>query len=123
MCPLCKICTFVPAGEMDLPEITASERQAFIDYLMKEPKLASMISGQHAYLLKEDRIPLAVLISAQVLDGMLVVAIPQENRRLFAHRCVITGEEPICHVLGCPVYFSPKLTRSLIQVVGEVSWR
>lgn len=124
LCPLCRICTFVPSGGEEVQGLTACEQQEFAKYLTNgDQKVARSISGQQVYLSKEQRIPLVILISITLLERMLNSVIPAENRRRIAYNCVITSDQPLTHVLGCPVYFSRKLTRSEVQVCGEIEWR
>lgn len=125
LCPLCKICRFVP--ELDssrgLPP-TQQEQEAFATYITNTNlKLSASISGQSLYLSKGDRIPLVVLISFSALKDMLQATVSEDVRRQELLGLYTTYEQPVCHVLGCPVYFSRKLTKSAVQVVGEIEWK
>jgi len=68
LCPLCRICTFVPATvSLDL-ELTQAEHDTMAKFLTSDDRAtSSSLAGQLQYLQKEGRLPLAVLLSYQVL--------------------------------------------------------
>ncbi len=125
VCCICKKCEFI--SDIDIVEsssLTQKEKDAFQEYLAHTNlKTATSLSGQHQYLLKQDRIPIAIFISKVLCDDMIKEVIKDENRGRTLLGYFLTEEIPICYVLGCPVYLSKKLTKSNIQVVGEVEWK
>jgi hypothetical protein len=125
LCPLCKQCSFVSEVNFDLyVDVTQEERQAFITYLTyKNASVASNISRQSLYLGKENRVLLAILLSPETFDEMLVDTIKDEGRRSKILSYYANVEIPLCYIAGCPVYLSRKLTKSDVQVVGEVQWK
>ena len=104
--------------------LTAEEKHAFGEYLAHTNlKLAASLSGQNQYLSKNDRLPLLILISKLTYDGMADALIKDASRRQAILGYLLLQEVPVCYVMGCPVYLSPKLTRSKVQVVGEIEWK
>lgn len=125
ICCICKFCTFVPDIE-NLQSFSpmVQEQEGFQEYLAhKNLKVSSSLSGQHQYLMKQDRLPIAIFISRLLYDEMVREVVKDEQRRQSLLGYFLTEETPLCHVLGCPVYLSKKLTKSNIQVVGEVEWK
>lgn len=123
LCPLCRICDFVPESSVLTVPITRDERDRLASYLVSgNVALSQSILGQQSYLQRNDKLPLAILLSAEVLDNMLA-SVFDEDRRVRVRAHIIVTQEPICHAFSVPVYFSSKLTKSPVQVVGEVQWR
>ena len=123
MCPLCKLCNFISNTE-DTSVPTLAEIDAFQTYLNYSNKQASSsLLAQIQYLSKNDRIPLAILISDELLNAMLRFTIGDDSRISVIKAFVLNKQHIICHIAGSPVYYSRKLTRSKIQVVGEVEWK
>lgn len=121
LCMLCKVCQFETCT--DIEEIFKPAE--FVTYLtLLNEKVASVINNQNYFLQKNDRIPLAILISAEVFDSMLKLVY---NNNVESYQKVrayfLTHEKPLCYILGCPVYLSTKLTKSKAMVVGEVEWK
>jgi hypothetical protein len=125
LCCICKTCTFVPDIEgLPLSSPTQEEKDAFQEYLAHTNlKTSASLSGQQQYLLKQDRLPISIFISRDLYDDMTKEVILDEQRRQSLLGYFLNEEIVICHVLGCPVYLSKKLTKSNIQVVGEVEWK
>ncbi len=125
LCCICKLCTFVPNIEgLQITSPTATERDAFQEYLAhKNLKISASLSGQHQYLMKQDRLPIAIFISRVLYDEMIKEVVEDGQRRQSLLGFFLNEEIPLCHILGCPVYLSKKLTKSNIQVVGEVEWK
>ena len=123
LCLLCKLCEFTPDG-VDLSEFSGLIKDKFVRYLIEDNyEVSASISGQNQYLRKEARLPLVILISSEVLDKMLIHVFPVIEERMKVHSLILLNEVPLCYILGCPVYFNRKLTRSSIQVVGEIMWK
>ena len=125
LCPLCRQCDFVSDVDFEiLSNITQEERQGFITYLTyTNAVVSSSISRQSVYLGKENRVLLVILLSPETFDEMLKSTVDIEERRSRITSYYANVEIPICYILGCPVYFSRKLTKSDVQVVGEVQWK
>lgn len=123
LCVLCKICTFVPESTITGEVLTADNRARIFEYLTSgNAKVAGSISGQIAYLRKEERIPISILISPVLFDHMVLTLFPDISIQNTVKNYYFSVDEAICYVHGCPVYLSRKLTKSLVQVVGEVEW-
>jgi hypothetical protein len=124
ICNLCKVCTFVSEVRgAPATEPTPAEREAFLRFLTVENReISSSILGQRQYLAKSERLPIMVIVSAELLDLLLRSTVPEDARRQRLQAYFVTGG-PLCDVLGCPVYFSLRLTKALVQVVGEVEWK
>ncbi len=121
-CALCKLCNFVSTSSKDFPEPLPSK---FVEYLtlINEETSASILK-QNSFLRKKDRIPLAILINPEVFNMMLKLVYKDDEdiyKQVYSY--YLTNETPICFILGCPVYFSRKLTKSKVMVVGEVEWK
>ena len=125
LCSLCRVCTFVSREtHFPLEEPTERERLQFDTYLTTTNfKLSTSVAAQFHYLRSvKSRIPLVVLVNTITLRAMLR-ATCEPARELQLMQYFANQEAVICHILGCPVYYSRKLTQSDIQVVGEVAWR
>jgi hypothetical protein len=127
ICALCKYCTFIPDIENNFIQespILDTEREVFIKYLVEfNSKIANDLLLQHKYLLSKNRTPIAIFISPSLFSQMLEFAGIQEKRRLTVYSIVFYKEQPVCTILGCPVYVSRKLSRTPAQVVGEIAWK
>jgi len=123
ICSVCKMCTFIPPFDIPL-ELNEQEKNRCKEYLTSfNSKLSKIITRQISYLLSKERSPLVILITANVLQNMLEYAVENKKRKddLFHH--FVAEESSLYSIHGCPVYFSRKLTRSVIQVVGETEWK
>jgi len=122
ICPLCKLCEFIP--EINDTQLVLNT-EGFTKYLtLLNEEVSKSIRGQVLYLQKENRLPIAILISPVIFDSMLKLTYKDSQDQYYlAYSYFINNEVPICYITGCPVYLSRKLTKSLIQVVGEVEWR
>jgi len=122
LCTLCKLCDFTPA--LLKPEIDIKTEE-FIKYLtLINTKISTAINNQNYFLRQKDRIPLAILISPEIFDSMLNLVYRDNLETLNQVKAYfINNEIPLCYLLGCPVYFSRKLTKSDVMVVGEVEWK
>lgn len=124
LCVLCRLCTFVPKTAIVDTGITREEQEALARFLTATCKeTSSSLSGQNQYLAKEGRVPLAVLMSYSLFeDALHAISTSEEHyKALHSHFSIV--EEPLCYVMGCPVYLSRKLTKSRVQVVGEITWK
>ena len=126
ICTACKYCTFLPNIEGNFTEdlsIQDYETEVFIKYLIEfNSKIANDILTQHKYLLSKYRTPIAMFISPSILSQILEYAGVQEKRKLSIQSIVFYKEQPLCTIMGCPVYVSRKLSIP-VQVVGEVKWK
>jgi len=127
ICAICTYCTFIPEStgfrRDDLP-IQDFERGVFIKYLTEfNSKIANNILLQHKYLLSKRRTPIAIFISPPLLSQILEYCGMQEPRKLAIQDIVFYKEQPLCAIVGCPVYVSRKLSRVPVQVVGEITWK
>jgi len=123
ICPICKICEFIPE---DFSEdfLSDLDKEKVINYLSEfNSKVASSISGQMLFLSKEHRMPLVILISPKLFEQLLQYVCEEKEKKQKLFNYFLQTETPICYILGCPVYLSRKLTKSSVQVVGEISWR
>jgi hypothetical protein len=120
ICTLCRLCNFKSKLSIDIKE------KEFVKYLTyQNEEVYDSILRQSSYLRKNNRIPLIILISPVVFDCMINFVYrdySQEDRNAIKSY-FFTKEKPICYILGCPVYLSPKLTKSSIMVVGEIEWK
>jgi len=123
LCPLCKICTFVPESHaIDSEELTKDENKMIADFLSSDKDLGVSISGQMQYLAKERRMVIAMLISGDTLDRALSIVAHKERAEKL-RKYFLYNQTPVCYIAGAPVYFNSKLTQSPVQVVGEVKWK
>lgn len=128
LCPLCKLCQFVPDLEASdsflMTSLSKEEKELCNDYLLRfNSKLAKVISNQVSFLLSKGRAALAILITATILENTLQYAVKDSKKCKLLFHHYTNHEEPLCYISGSPVYFSRKLTRSNIQVVGEAEWK
>ncbi len=121
-CSLCKLCSFTAAILKPELDIKVNE---FVNYLtLLNTKVSVLINNQNYFLRQKDRIPLAILISPEIFDSMLNVVYKDDSVLLLQVKAhFVNNESPLCHILGCPVYFSRKLTKSDVMVVGEIEWK
>lgn len=121
LCPLCKMCEFEPDSFERGIELKTDE---FIKYLtLINTQVSKSINGQIRYLQKENRIPLVILISPEVFDSMLKL-IYRDDIEMYnlVHSYFLNKEIPLCYISGSPVLLNRKLTKSTVQVVGEIEW-
>jgi len=117
------MCTFIPDATSPL-EFDPQENTRCKEYLVNfNSHLNRIITKQISFLLNKERSPLAILITANILRNMIDYAVEDKKRREVLFHYFIDFESVVCHAHGCPVYFSRKLTRSEIQVVGETEWK
>jgi hypothetical protein len=121
VCGVCNTCEFIP-DIFFTDEISKEETLSFQYFFSTQQKIASAISGQIQFLNKKDRIPLQIIISSVLLKKLVDTCIKDEKRGEKVFRLIIDKEQPICYIAGCPVYVSRKMTKSDVQVVGEVEW-
>lgn len=123
ICSLCKICAFT-VTQSDTMRMSKEEINKFLNFLTEHNKVvSSSIFSQHQYLLKKHRVVLCILLSPGLFAQALsfVYSTDTQKKNYIFSYYVNTGN-PICSMLGAPVYLSRKLTESLVQVVGEVTW-
>jgi hypothetical protein len=124
ICPLCKLCEFVPSEIPIIKEITQSERDAIALYLTQQnKKVAGAMLAQFQYLVKEEKSPIAMLIQWGLLQEALKLVSADIERIKSLEQYFMLNDAVVCYCMGCPVYVSKKLTKTLLQVVGEISWR
>jgi len=124
LCSLCKICDFVPGGNIVIEEPTKDDREKFVKYLTQiNIKVSTAISGQFQYLSKKDRLPIALFISPVVFNNMLDYVYVDNPKKQKVFEFFLKEETPICYIIGCPVYLSRKLTKTPAQLVGEANWK
>jgi hypothetical protein len=122
ICSLCKRCNFTSTTlkpEMDI------KTEEFVKYLtLINTKVSVSINNQNYFLRQKDRIPLVILISPEIFDSMLNLIYRDNNELLNQVKSYfINTESPFCYILGCPVYFSRKLTKSNVMIIGEIEWK
>jgi len=121
VCRVCRFCEFhfqtTPDGDVFSLEDAKKlvQRAILADQLV----LASILK-QIRYLQTKDRSALVVLMSYGTLQESVIKS-GYENGELALNR-VLSSDGPICMIYGVPLYFSQLLTRSPVQVVGEVEW-
>lgn len=124
ICSVCKLCTFVPTKIADSGLVFTS--QQFSQYLLEiNSEVFGSIISQQQFLLKKSRTVLAILVSSELLLSAIQHYFPQvslKERYVLLANFVVSGL-PICYIFGAPVYYSRKLSNSLLQVVGEVTWK
>lgn len=122
LCPLCKLCNFTPLEINNELDLKTEEFKKYLTFINTD--ISTSINNQNYYLQKNNRIPLQILISPEIFDSMLNLVYrdqPEILPKIKAH--YINNETPLCYLLGCPVYFSRKLTKSKVMVVGEIAWK
>ena len=123
ICALCKKCEFLTEDISD--GISDVDRSKIVKYLVEfNSKIANSISAQNLYLTKENRIPLMIIINFDTLSQCLQYVYNNDSKKIEETKnYILLHNYPICYILGCPVMFSNKLTKSPIQVVGEIQWK
>lgn len=123
LCILCKKCDFYTEEESNSKSLLSEDD--IRSYLLEvDSEASTLISSQISYLRRESRIPLVILISSVQLMKLLkhfTSENPHRYQFLLSH--YINQTSSLCSISGCTVFFSSKLSQSLIQVVGEVRWR
>ena len=125
MCGLCRQCEFIPITALPESSLSPNERSLFVNYLTQvNIRAATTLSAQQAFLGKSDKLPIAILLSPTLFEELLhhvYADNPFRLQKVMSH--FSNTEEPLCHLMGMPVYMSRKLTKSYLQVVGEVAWK
>jgi len=121
ICALCKMCEFVQ--ELD-EEVSISNTD--IDKMLKaiiayQPLMESFAKQSH-YLQRNDRVPMAAFLSFGTLQEIVYSAF-QDIHREKVLNYFTSLESPLCIIANVPLYFNRLLTRSAVQVVGEVEWQ
>lgn len=125
ICAVCKFCKFTSKIK-DSEQLTISiPSEQLQNYFTNTNKyLARSILGQDLYLKKLGRKPLLVLINHTVFRKALLEVLNQESAVVdIIFDKVLQYNLTICKILGCPVIVSKELTRTAIQLVGEISWK
>jgi hypothetical protein len=120
LCNLCKLCTFVHDGEDIIVsnEDIEKVKKAITAY---QPLMESLMK-QSYYLQRNERIPIAAFLSFETLQEIIEPLFPEPYRaKVLSY--IVSIETPICIIAGMPLYFNRKLTKSAVQVVGEVEWQ
>lgn len=122
LCPLCKLCDFTVDNVEEL-KLLSTECANYLTLLNED--VYRSITKQSNYLVKQNRIAVAILISAELFDMMINIVYRNESKeqRKLVRAHFINNLSPICFILGSPVYLSLRLTKSQVQVVGEVEWQ
>ncbi len=121
VCNLCKLCNFF-ISDFENVNVSQEERDKIQSYLVSYPEVSSSLLRQQRFLLQKNRLPLLVLLSGDCCEKVFQNIFDKERAfRLLSYYSL--HESPICYVIGCPVYYSRKLTKSSIQVVGEAEWK
>ena len=102
-----------------------NDKLLFVKYLTEfNSKVNSVITGQMSYLSSKERISLCILIRPDLAEQMLGYAFPGDvikQQQLLSYFAV--QQALVCEVYKMPVYVSTKLSKSILQVVGEVEWK
>jgi len=121
LCSMCKLCDFQVQQVSSVDVLAVEEARTLVrQAVLADQSLLESCMKQIKYLQRKERIPLIVLISFDALKKAVIATGAPEGLR--ALNRVLVMEGPICVISGVPLYFSDKLTRSPIQVVGEVEW-
>jgi hypothetical protein len=124
LCCICKLCQFVPTDIPIIKEIMQSEKDSIAIYLTQQnKKVASAMLAQFQYLVKEEKSPIAMIIVWNLLQEALKSVIEDIDRMKQLEQYFLLNDVAICYCMGCPVYVSKKLSKTLLQVVGEIYWR
>jgi hypothetical protein len=119
ICKLCGLCQFYLTGDDNI--ISEGDLKKVVDVLTQSKELLTTVMNQVRFLQKNDRDPLAILISFETLKNTIYQAFQDAHfdKKLAAFS---NSNAPICVLAGLPLYFSAKLVKSPVQVVGEVEW-
>lgn len=118
ICKLCGICQF---HATDTFIVTEEDLKKVNDTITNDKELLTTVINQVKFLQKSDRIPLAILISFDILRALLYRIYDGDyfDKKVSAFA---NYDAPIAIFASLPVYFSSKLTRAPVQVVGEIEW-
>ena len=119
ICKLCGLCEFFTSGDETL--VSEEDYHKLTDVLTNSKELLTTVMNQVRFLQKNDRIPLAIMISFETLQNTVYQAFEGSHfdKKLAA---LSNSNAPICVIAGLPLYFSSKLTRSPVMVICEVEW-
>jgi hypothetical protein len=119
ICQLCKLCEFYTGPAADV--LTSDDYAQVEKVLTANKEILTTVVNQVKFLQKQERIPLLVIVSFETLKNVVYQALdgPLFDKKLSVF---VNTKAPICLLAGLPVYFSDKLTRCAVQVVGEVDW-
>ncbi len=126
LCPICKLCNFMPDVDISnqTNSITQQDRDSISLYFtQKNKKVANAMLAQFQYLVKEEKTPLLMIIQWKLLQEALDNVIQDFEKRKCVEQYFLLNDAIICYCMGCPVYVSKKLSKTLLQVVGEIQWR
>jgi hypothetical protein len=103
-----------------IPESQELSPDKLRDVFLSVPDWTETISSQNQFLRKKDRHPLCALVSAGCLEKVLNL-LKIKNVPVTLQRIELEGK-PLFFALGIPFYYSPKLSKATILIVGEASW-
>ena len=109
----------IDIDSVEVPDTDVEKvRKAIMAY---QPLIESLMKQSH-YLQRNDRIPMAAFLSFATLQDVVnpLFTEPHQTKVL---NYLTSLESPICIIAGMPLYFNRKLTKSAVQVVGEVEWQ
>lgn len=123
ICPLCKICEFehISANIGISNEFTKEDRAKITQNMQENQAFLNSALRQISYLKENDRLPIAIFINFAFLQEIIELSLPQSKHNP-AISILTETDGPLCLISGIPVYFNRKLTKSTVQVVGEVEW-
>jgi len=126
LCAVCKYCTFlIDISTDEHCDLSVFEKEKFIKYLTEtNTQVSSALIAQKQYLSKQNRAPLAILLTPSLaLQAFQYICSPNAEQAKVKFNYYRFHESPICEVYGCPVYVSRKLSKSFIQLVGDIVWK
>jgi len=122
ICTLCKKCDFISEVSNDF-SISLDDMDKIKTSIISNKSLMESFMKQINFLQKKDRIPIAAFISFSSLQNVICSIFDDNYSNKIINYIINAVESPLCIVYGIPLYFNRKLTKSEIQVVGEVEWK
>jgi len=102
-------------------------RELFLEKFFKEARdiilgndmLMDAMAKQRVLLLKQKRKPIAIFVSKEVLEDVLLKVVAPS----YAQKRIREGKCPLTDVAKVPVYVSSLLEDAALFVVGSITWK
>ena len=123
VCKLCKICDFESIlDESENPNVFSKVQvNLVVNGLLKNEEFLDSVMRQIRFLQKTDRSPLMVLLSFSFVEKLIKDTL-EEVYWTDAITYFTQNTFEIHNIAGIPVYFSRKLVKTPIMVIGEIEW-
>lgn len=91
-------------------------------HLLQDNALVNSIYNQKNFLNKKGRVPIAIFLSRDALQG-LMANFSQNAELEEGIKFIMEFEKPLFNVMDIPLFISGRLKATAVMVVGETNWK